>query len=53
MVASGSDWLIALFVSVVIGQNDYFGFGFTVSIETAVASQDSDWVPTERDFINS
>ena len=27
--ASISDWFIALFASVVIGQSNYFGFGFT------------------------
>ena len=27
--ASNSDWFIALFTSVVIGQSNYFGFGFT------------------------
>ena len=27
--ALDSDWFIALFASVVIGQNNYFGFGFT------------------------
>ena len=26
--ASSSDWLIVLFTSVVIGQRNYFGFGF-------------------------
>ena len=27
--ASNSDWLVVLFPSVVIGQSNYFGFGFT------------------------
>ena len=27
--ASNSDWFIALFMCVVIGQSNYFGFGFT------------------------
>ena len=27
--ASSSDWFIALFTPVVIGQSNYFGFGFT------------------------
>ena len=27
--ASNSDWLVVLFTSVVIGQSNYFGFGFT------------------------
>ena len=27
--ASSFDWFIALFISVVIGQSNYFGFGFT------------------------
>ena len=27
--ASSSDWLIGLFTIAVIGQSDYFGFGFT------------------------
>ena len=27
--ALNSDWFIALFASVVIGQSNYFGFGFT------------------------
>ena len=27
--ASSSDWLFVLFPSVLIGQSDYFGFGFT------------------------
>ena len=28
--ATSSDWFIGLSVSVVIGQSDYFGFGFTI-----------------------
>ena len=28
--ASSSDWFLVLFSSVVIGQSDYFGFGFTI-----------------------
>ena len=28
--ASSSDWFIGLTVSVVIGQSDYFDFGFTI-----------------------
>ena len=31
--ALNSDWFIALFAPVVIGQSNYFGFGFTTSIE--------------------
>ena len=27
--ASSSDWFIGLFTTVVIGQSNYFGFGFT------------------------
>ena len=27
--ATSADWLIAVFESVVIGQSNYFGFGFT------------------------
>ena len=27
--ASNSDWLVMLFAPVVIGQSNYFGFGFT------------------------
>ena len=28
-ISSNSDWLIALFASVMIGQSNYFGFGST------------------------
>ena len=28
--AASSDWLIGLFTTAVIGQNNYFGFGFTI-----------------------
>ena len=30
--ASNSDWFIALFTCAVIGQSNYFGFGFTTLI---------------------
>ena len=33
MFASTSDWFIRLFVSVVIGKSDYFGFGLRHSSE--------------------
>ena len=32
VIARNSDWFIALFVPVVIGQSDYFGFGFSTVI---------------------
>jgi len=31
-IARNCDWLIVLFVPVVIGRNDYFGFGFSTVI---------------------
>ena len=35
VVASYSDWLVALLWSVVIGWSDWFGFGFTTQLKTA------------------
>ena len=32
VMARNSDWFMALFVPVVIGQSDYFGFGFSTVI---------------------
>ena len=36
--ASNSDWLVVLLTSVAIGQSNYFGFGFTTQLETALLS---------------
>ena len=36
--ASSSDWFIGLFTTVVIGQSNYFGFGFTTQLKTALCS---------------
>ena len=32
VLASSSDWFIGLFTTVVIGQSNYFGYGFTTLI---------------------
>jgi len=32
VIARNSDWFMALFVPVVIGRSDYFGFGFSTVI---------------------
>jgi len=32
VIARNSDWFLALFLPVVIGQSDYFGFGFSTVI---------------------
>ena len=38
VIARNSDWFMALFVPVVIGQSDYFGFGFFEShLKTALS----------------
>ena len=34
--AASSDWFIGLSASVVIGQGNYFGFGFTTLLKTAL-----------------
>ena len=34
-----SDWFIALFASVVIGQSNYFGFGFTTLNENSISGK--------------
>ena len=36
--ASSSDWFIGLFTTVVIGQSNYFGFGFTTLSKVKVAT---------------
>ena len=33
MIARNSDWFMALFVLAVIGQSDYFGFGFSTVLQ--------------------
>ena len=52
--ASSSDWFIGLFTTVVIGQSNYFGFGFTtlkrkpLSISNARNSDSSGFPNTEK-----
>ena len=36
VIARNSDWFMALFVPVVIGQSDYFGFSFSTVIWKAL-----------------
>ena len=33
-----SDWFMALFVPVMIGQSEYFGFGFSTVMKTALSN---------------
>ena len=46
VIPSSSDWLIGLFTAVVIGQSNYFGFGFT-TLKRKLLYQ-WDWYQVER-----